>query len=77
MKTIETAAMLLMLIGVIFSFVWDANHAMWECGIGIALFLMVFLYKSFHWQEYAKENKRNLVIVTATIVLLYLTLLTR
>lgn len=77
LKTIEFAAMIMMLIGIIFSFAWDAKHAMWECGIGIALFLLTFIYKAFHWQEYAQENKRNLIIVCATIVILYITILTK
>lgn len=76
-KSIELAAMILMLIGIIFSFTWDAQHAMWECGLGIALFFITFIYKAFHWQEYAAENKRNLIIVLATIVMLYLTVLTK
>ncbi len=52
LREIEIAGMILAIIGIVSSLVWGTIYGGWLCGIGIALFLLVFLYKAFHWKEY-------------------------
>ena len=48
LREIEMAGVILAIIGIVSSLVWGAIYGGWLCGIGIALFLLVFLYKAFH-----------------------------
>ena len=70
LREIELAGVILAIIGIVSSFVWGAIYGGWLCGIGIALFLLVFLYKAFHWKEYERENKQYIVILLICIFLL-------
>ena len=65
------AGVILAIIGIVSSLVWGAIYGGWLCGIGIALFLLVFLYKAFHWKEYERDNKQNIgIILIATFILI-------
>ena len=75
LREIELAGVILAIIGVVSSFVWGSIYGGWLCGIGIALFLLVFLYKAFHWKEYERENKQNIVIILLTIIILFIQML--
>ena len=70
LREIEMAGMILAIIGIVSSLVWGAIYGGWLCGIGIALFLLVFLYKAFHWKEYERENKQYIVMILICILLL-------
>ena len=70
LREIEMAGVILAIIGIVSSLVWGAIYGGWLCGIGIALFLLVFLYKAFHWKEYERENKQYIVILLICIFLL-------
>lgn len=72
---IELAGILLLVIGVAIALFLGYNYGAWPCGIGLMLLLASFLYKAFHWEEYAAENKRNIITVLFTILLLILTML--
>ena len=72
MKEIEISAVILMLIGVILSWVKGQEIGMWPCGIGLFLFLIVFLYKAFHWKEYERDNKQYIFIIMICIFILLL-----
>ena len=75
LREIEMAGVILAIIGIVSSLVWGAIYGGWLCGIGIALFLLVFLYKAFHWKEYERENKQYIVIILICIFILILQLL--
>jgi polyferredoxin len=75
LREIELAGVILAIIGVVSSFVWGSIYGGWLCGIGIALFLLVFLYKAFHWKEYERENKQYIVIILLTIIILFIQML--
>ena len=75
LREIELAGVILAIIGVVSSFVWGSMYGGWLCGIGIALFLLVFLYKAFHWKEYERENKQYIVIILLTIIILFIQML--
>ena len=75
LREIELAGVILAIIGVVSSFVWGSIYGGWLCGIGIALFLLVFLYKALHWKEYERENKQNIVIILLTIIILFIQML--
>jgi polyferredoxin len=75
LREIELAGVILAIIGVVSSFVWGSIYGGWLCGIGIALFLLVFLYKAFHWKEYERENKQYIVIILMTIIILFIQML--
>ena len=70
LREIEVSGMILIIIGVAFSFIWGDGVGMWPCAMGMLLWLVSFLYKAFHWKEYERENKNNMVIVIIAIVLL-------
>lgn len=70
LKEIELASALLMIIGVVLSMVKSYAIGVWPCGIGLLMFLSVFLYKAFHWKEYERENKQYIVILLICIFLL-------
>ena len=38
-------------------------------------FLLVFLYKAFHWKEYERENKQYIIIILLTIIILFFQML--
>ena len=75
LREIELSGVILAIIGVVSSLVWGSIYGGWLCGIGIALFLLVFLYKAFHWKEYERENKQYIVIILLTIIILFIQML--
>ena len=75
LREIELAGVILAIIGVVSSLVWGSIYGGWLCGIGIALFLLVFLYKALHWKEYERENKQYIVIILLTIIILFIQML--
>ena len=75
LREIEMAGVILAIIGIVSSLVWGAIYGGWLCGIGIALFLLVFLYKAFHWKEYEHENKQYIIIILLTIIILFIQML--
>lgn len=75
LKEISTAGILLLFIGVIIGHTAGPQYGAWPCGIGLALALLIVVYKACHWKEYEQENKRNIIIMLGTIVLLYLMML--
>lgn len=70
LKELELASALLLVIGVILSMVKSYAIGAWPCGVGLLMFLVVFLYKAFHWKEYERENKQYIVILLICIFLL-------
>lgn len=70
LREMEVAGILLLAIGVVLSLFFTPRYGAWPCAVGILLFLATMVYKAFHWQEYEKENKRNIVIILFTILLL-------
>ena len=71
LKELELASALLLIIGVALSMVKSYAIGAWPCGVGLLLFLAVFLYKAFHWKEYERENRQNIIILLlATTILL-------
>lgn len=77
LREIELAGVILVVIGIVMSAIWSSLYGVWPCAVGMLLWLASFLYKSFHWQTYAAENKRNIVIVLCTILILLLQLIIR
>ena len=70
LKEIELASALLLIIGVLLSMFKSYTISVWPCGVGLLMFLSVFLYKAFHWKEYERENKQYIVILLICIFLL-------
>ena len=77
LREIEASGLILVIIGIVFSWIKGANVGMWPCLIGILLWLIAFLYKAFHWNEYARENKQNIIILLVAIIILILQMLMR
>lgn len=40
-------------------------------GIGVLLLIPLAFYKMWHWNEYEKENKQNLIFITSLIVIMF------
>ena len=51
LREIEISALILIIIGIVCSWIWGANFGMWPCCVGLLLWLVSFLYKAFHWNE--------------------------
>ena len=60
------AGVILASTGIVNSLIWGSIYGGWLCGIGILLMLIVFLYKAFHWNEYARDNKPSTKPFTGT-----------
>ena len=75
LREIEIAGMLLLAIGVIIAISAGYNYGAWPCSVGMLLLLIPFIYKAFHWKEYERENKQNIVILLICILLLFLQML--
>ena len=70
LREIELASALLLIIGVVLSMVKSYAIGVWPCGVGLLMFLIVFLYKAFHWKQYERENKQYIVILLICIFIL-------
>ena len=70
LREIQISGIILMLIGCIMVRFFGMQAGVIACGIGIALWLAVVVYKAFHWQEYARDNKQNIVMILLIIALL-------
>ena len=70
LKEIELASALLLVIGVILSIIKGYAIGAWSCGVGLLMFVSVFLYKAFHWREYERENKQYIIILLVCIIIL-------
>lgn len=77
LREIEVSGLILLIIGIVCSFVWGAQFGMWPFGIGLLLLLVIFLYKAFHWKEYERENKQYIMIILLTIAILLFQMITR
>ena len=69
LREIEVSGLVLVVAGIVFS-LFGVVLAEWFCGIGMLLWLVTFLYRAFHWNEYERENKRNIFILLTTIAFL-------
>ena len=77
LREIELSSAILCIIGVVLSMIWDYGVGAWPCGVGLLLFLLVFLYKAFHWKEYERDNKQYIVIVLIAILILIVQMIFR
>ena len=73
LREIEMAGVILASTGIVNSLIWGSIYGGWICGIGILL--MLILYKAFHWNEYARDNKQYIWIILLTIALLFIQML--
>lgn len=72
LREIELSGLILVIIGCACSFFFNDQIAVWPCATGMLLWLVSFLYKAFHWKEYERENKQNVIILIIAIVLLFI-----
>ena len=70
LREIEVSGLILVIIGIVFSWIWGANFGMWPCLVGLLLWLITFLYKAFRWKEYERENRQNILILLIAIFIL-------
>ena len=77
LREIELSSAILCIIGVVIAMIWGDGFGAWPCGVGLLLFLIVFLYKAFHWKEYERDNKQYIVIVLIAILILIIQMIFR
>ena len=77
LREIEVSGLILVIIGIVSSYIWGANFGMGPCAIGMLLWLISFLYKAFNWNEYERENRQNIMILTIAIIILIIQMLIR
>ena len=70
-REIEISGVILMLIGCIGHRFLHFSWAIWVCIIGLVLWLLQVVYKAFNWQEYARDNKQNILMMLFVIVMLF------
>jgi hypothetical protein len=75
LKEIELSGMLMMLIGVLLNLTGRSSWAVWTIVIAIALWLVTVIYKAMRWSEYKHDNQQNIIIMLATIVVLFIIML--
>lgn len=69
LREIEVSGLVLVVAGIVLS-LFGVGLAEWFCGIGMLLWLVTFLYRAFHWNEYERENKQNISILLIAIIIL-------
>ena len=77
LRELEVSGLILVIIGIVSSWIWGTMFGMWPCLVGLFLWLITFLYKAFHWSEFARENKQNIMILLIAIIILILQMLFR
>ena len=77
LREIEVSGLVLVIIGIVCSWIWGSNYGMWPCCLGLLLWLISFLYKAFHWNEYERENKQNIMILIIAIIILIVQMIRR
>lgn len=77
LREIEVSGLILVIIGIILSWIKGSNYGMWPCSLGLILWLITFLYKAFHWNEYERENRQNIIILMIAILILIVQMLLR
>ncbi len=77
LREIEVSGLVLVIIGIVCSWIWGSNYGMWPCCLGLLLWLASFLYKAFHWNEYERENKQNIMILIIAIIILIVQMIRR
>ena len=77
LREIEISGVILMLMGCIGHRFLHFRWAIWVCIIGLVLWLVQVVYKAFNWQEYAKDNKQNILMMLFVIVMLFYLILRR
>ena len=77
LREIEVSGLILVIIGIVLSWIRGANVGMGPCLVGLLLWLITFLYKAFHWNEYARENRQNIIILLIAIIILIIQMLMR
>ena len=70
LREFEVSGLILVIIGIVCSWIWGTEFGMWPCAIGLLCWLITFLYKAFHWKEYERENRQNIMILTIAILIL-------
>jgi len=71
LRELEVSGLLLVIIGIVSAWIWGSQYGMWPCLVGMLLWLVTFLFKAFHWKEYERENRQNIMILLiATLILL-------
>ena len=70
LRELEVSGLILVIFGIVFSWIWGANFGMWPCLVGLLLWLITFLYKAFRWKEYERENRQNILILLIAIFIL-------
>lgn len=72
LRELEVSGLILVIIGIVCSWIWGSRFGMWPCLVGLCLWLITFLYKAFRWNKYEKENKQNIMIIIVAIFILLL-----
>ena len=75
LREIEVSGLILMVIGFFITIFIGSDYGVWPCIVGILLWLVSFLYKAFHWNEYARENRQNIIILLGAIIILFIQML--
>ena len=77
LRELEISGLILVVIGIVCSWIWGSQFGGLLCGLGMLLWLITFLYKAFHWNEYARENRQNIIILLIAILILFLQMVIR
>jgi hypothetical protein len=77
LRELELSGLILIIIGIICTLFWGYSYGVGPCSLGLLLWLITFLYKAFRWNEYARENRQNILILILTILIITIKMLFR
>lgn len=77
LREIEISGIILMLIGAIMHRFFHIGGGLYICCVGLILWFFNLIYKAFHWKEYERDNKQNIIIMIAVIIMLFVLMITK
>jgi hypothetical protein len=77
LREIEISGVILMFIGCIMHRFFHIDGGVYVCGMGLIIWLLNLIYKAFHWKEYERDNKQNIVMMIAVIIMLFIMIFSR
>lgn len=77
LREIEISGVILMFIGCIMHRFLHISGGVYVCSAGLILWLVNLLYKAFNWKEYERDNKQNIIMMIAVIIMLFILIYTK
>ena len=77
LREVEISGIILMVIGGIMHRFFHNGGGIYVCVTGLILWFLNVLYKAFHWKEYERDNKQNIIIMIVGIIMMFIFMFTK